>query len=101
MAGRLPTRELGKPTPARRRAVVGLGLRFARRAPPFRLRRAVLLPRPTTLFNHDESPKENKREEQRETKNEKNKRQKGDTFNEIRTGTFLMGLDTGLGDRVE
>ena len=50
LAGRLPGRQFGKlaPGPARWRAVVGLGLRFALSAPPFGLRRAALRPRPTT-----------------------------------------------------
>jgi hypothetical protein len=58
--------------------VVGLALRFALSAPPFGLRRATLRARPTT-----------------NTKKE-NEKQKGDTSNELRKGTFLMGFDSDL-----
>ena len=40
-----------------------------------------------------------KREEQEETKYEKDKTQKGDTSNRIRMGTFLIGLDTAAQPR--
>jgi hypothetical protein len=56
--------------------VVGLALRFALTAPPFGLRRATLRARPTTK------------------KRSKNEKQKGDTSNEVRKGTFLKRFDT-------
>jgi hypothetical protein len=40
------------------------------------------------------SPEQNKKQEQRETKEQKPRTKKGDTSNEIRMGTFLTGLDT-------
>jgi len=40
-------------------------------------------------LNQEHNPKENQRQEQPEAKDEKDKKQKGDTSNRVRMGTFL------------
>ena len=98
LAGWLPTRELGKPAhgPARQRAVVGLGLRFALSAPPFGLRRAALRSGPASAFRprHNQSGR-TKDKTNRRSDQQPHTRKWMNPKNHIWISGLLMVLESG------